>query len=35
MILIVALLVPFCFRSVRVVGDTLSYEALTAKNKNE
>ena len=33
--LIVALLVPFCFRSVRVVGDTLSYEELTADKKNE
>ena len=33
--LLVALLVPFCFRSVRVVGDTLSYEELTADKKNE
>ena len=33
--LLIALLVPFCFRSVRVVGDTLSYEALTANKKNE
>lgn len=31
--LLVALLVPFCFRSVRVVGDTLSYEELTAYKK--
>ncbi|MDT1872049.1 PTS ascorbate transporter subunit IIC, partial [Acinetobacter baumannii] len=33
--LLVALLVPFCFRQVRVVGNTLSYEELTAKQKNE
>ena len=33
--LLVALLAPFCFRHVRVVGDTLSYEELTAKQKNE
>ena len=34
-VLLVALLAPFCFRHVRVVGDTLSYEELTAKQKNE
>ncbi len=33
--LLVALLAPFCFRHVQVVGNTLSYEELTAKQKNE
>ncbi len=33
--LLVALLAPFCFRQVRVVGNTLSYEELIAKQKNE
>ncbi len=33
--LLVALLAPFCFRHVQVVGNTLSYEELTARQKNE
>lgn len=33
--LLVALLAPFCFRHVQVMGNTLSYEELTAKQKNE